>query len=167
MSNSDSDSSQDINLESYVRKDNPGKRVYQLQHIPNSDNMFKFTFMGLFETLPVVNLGDFNIEGKYYFLTSHFVFEEELTNNLNNNMIDMLALNINNNGKLSKLVTGIEFNDNIDLDNPNQGAVYLRYIDDNRNEIIKKNLTFPGSTKILYFLVRELKNDKIQSYINE
>ena len=34
--------------------------------------------MGLFETLPVVNLGDFNIEGNYYFLTSHFVFEEDL-----------------------------------------------------------------------------------------
>ena len=163
MSNSDSDSSQDIDLESYVKKDNL-KRVYQLQHVQNSDNLFKFSFMGLFESLPVVNLGDFNIEGKYYFLTSHFVFEQDLNNN---NMIDMLALNINNNGKLSKLVTGIEFNDSIDLDNPNQGAVYLRYIDDNRNEIIKKNLTFPGSTKILYFLVRELKNDKIQSYINE
>ena len=163
MSNSDSDSSQDIDLESYVKKDNL-KRVYQLQHVQNSDNLFKFSFMGLFESLPVVNLGDFNIEGKYYFLTSHFIFEEDL---INNNMIDMITVNINNNGKLSKLVTGIEFNNDIDLENPNPGSVYLRYIDDNRDEIIKKNLTFPGSTKILYFLVRELKNDKIQSYINE
>ena len=163
MSNSDSDSSQDIDLESYVKKDNL-KRVYQLQHVQNSDNLFKFSFMGLFESLPVVNLGDFNIEGKYYFLTSHFIFEEDL---INNNMIDMITVNINNNGKLSKLVTGIEFNNDIDLENPNPGSVYLRYIDDNRDEIIKKNLIFPGSTKILYFLVRELNNDKIQSYINE
>jgi len=162
MSNSDSDSSQDIDLENYVKKDNL-KRVYQIQHVPNSDNLFNFTFMGLFETLPIVNLGDFNIDGKYYFLTSHFIFEEDL----DNNMIDIITLNITNNGKLSKLVTGIEFKDDIDLENPNNGLVYIRYIDDDRNEIIKKNLTFPGSTKILYFLVSELKNDKIQSYINE
>ena len=79
----------------------------------------------------------------------------------------MITLNINNNGKLSKLVIGIEFKDSIDLDNSNTGSVYIKYIDDKRTEIVKKNLTFPGSTKILYFLVRELKNDKIQSYINE
>ena len=36
MSNSDSDSSQDIDLETYVKKDNL-KRVYQLQHVQNWD----------------------------------------------------------------------------------------------------------------------------------
>ena len=164
---SDSDESNDIELEKHINKDNNYKKVYQLQH--DKDELFKFRYMGLFEKLPVVNLGDFNIEGIHYFLTSHFVFLDDINVSENNDMIDMITLNINKNGKLSYLSVGIEFNDKIDIENLNQGSVYLRYVspEKNINEIVKKNLFFPGSTKIIYFLVRELKNDKIQSYINE
>jgi hypothetical protein len=161
---SDSDESNDIDLEEKITQNNRLKKVYQLQH--DNDDLFKFKFMGLFENLPIVNLGDFNIEGVHYYLTSHFSFLENIDNN---NMFDMINLNINKNGKLSYLTVGIEFTNKIDIDNLNRGMAYLRYVDNekNINEVVKKNLIFPGSTKILYFLVRELKNDKIQSYINE
>ena len=161
---SDSDESNDIDLEERITQNNKLQKVYQLQH--DNDDKFKFKFMGLFENLPIVNLGDFNIEGVHYYLTSHFSFLENIDNS---KMIDMINLNINRNGKLSYLSVGIEFSNKIDIDNLNQGMAYLRYVDNekNINEVVKKNLIFPGSTKILYFLVRELKNDKIQSYINE
>lgn len=169
MSNSDfsdSDSSQDIDLEDRVTKNNNLRKVYQLQH--DKDDLFKFKFMGLFENLPEVNLGNFNIDNMNCYLASHFIFADDI-NNRNNNLFDILSLNLNKNGRLSKLKVGIEFTDNIDINNLNTGKTYIRYIDTDKNinEIIKKNLTYPGSNKILYYLVAELNNDKIHTYIND
>ena len=179
MSNSDfsdSDSSQDIDLEDKVTKNNNLRKVYQLQH--DKDDLFKFKFMGLFENLPEVNLGNFNIDNMNCYLASHFVFADDI-NNINNTLLpdvnegntsfDILSLNLNKNGRLSQLKVGIEFTDNIDINNLNTGKTYIRYIDTDKNinEIIKKNLTYPGSNKILYYLVAELNNDKIHTYIND
>jgi hypothetical protein len=45
---------------------------------------------------------------------------------------------------------------------------YIELVDKEKGyrEVIKKGLIFPGSTKIVYFLIRELSNEKISSYIN-
>lgn len=164
---SDSDSSQDIDLEVQVNKNNKLLKVYQIQH--DKDDNFKFTFMGFFENLPVVNLGDFNFENMYCNLTSHFISLDNINNlnNIDNNLFDIITLNININGKVTQLSVGIHFNNIIDIETLNTGSVYLRYVDKDKNinDIVKKNLMFPGSKNIIYFLVRELKNDKIQSYI--
>jgi len=159
---SDSDSSQDIDLEVQVNKNKKLIKVYQIQY--DSDDNFKFTFMGFFENIPIVNLGDFNFENMQCYLTSHFVNIDDLKHN---KLFDIITLHININGKITQLSVGIEFNNNIDIEKLNTGSVYLRYVDKekNINDIVKKNLMFPGSKNILYFLVRELKNDKIQSYI--
>ena len=161
MNNSDSDS--DIDLNDYINSNRNLKEVYQLQH--DKDDLFKFKFMGLFETIPIVHLGDFNKDDIYYNLTSHFLFKEDLEKD----KLDIIRLNITKNGKLSYLSLGIHIPDGCTVDGLNKGSCYLRYVDEERNinDIIKENLIYPGSTKILYFIVAELKNTKIQSYINE
>ena len=49
-----------------------------------------------------------------------------------------------------------------------KGTSYIELIDEEKNyrEVIKRDLIFPGSTKIVYFLIRELSNEKIIGYIN-
>jgi len=155
-----SDSEDDLDIENYLPPN--VKKVYQLQH--DKDDLFKFTFMGMFETLPLVKLGDFNHNDLFCYLTSHFVFEDIV----NKNNIDMITLNITKDDRIMELIIGIEFKDSIDLEELNKGEVYIKFVDKEKNidEIIKKNLIFPGSTKILYFLVAELKNDKVSAYIN-
>jgi len=162
MSDYDSSSDSDIDLNEYVNSNKNFKKVYQLQH--DKDDLFKFKFMGMFEKLPVVHLGDFNNNDVYYNLTSHFLFEEDLEKD----KLDIIRLNITKNGKITYLTLGIDVPDGWSIDGLNKGSCYLKYIDEekNINDIVKQNLIYPGSTKILYFIVAELKNTKIQAYIN-
>ena len=75
---SDSDSDTDIDLEDYLQNTQNLKKAYQIQHL--SDNKFNFKYMGMFETLPSVPLGDFKMdEDTHCYLSSNFVFEDELT----------------------------------------------------------------------------------------
>ena len=79
----------------------------------------------------------------------------------------MISINIVKDGKLMQLCMGIDFDKEIDLNGINTGTAFIAFIDDNRDiqEIIKKKLIYPGSSKIVIFLLTELKNDKIKTYI--
>jgi hypothetical protein len=165
MENVNSDSDSDIDLENYVSNNLNMKKVYQLQY--TIDNKFKFVFMGLFETLPSVPLGDFKADDDAYcYITSNFVFEEELKTH---KMIPQITLIINKNNHFFKLSMGIEFENDINIEGENIGSTFIMFTDEQKGvaEIVKKKLIYPGSAKIIYFLVNELKNDKIKTYINE
>ena len=82
-----------------------------------------------------------------------------------------MSVYINNNGRLIRVITGIELKVNpVDIENDKdyRGLAYIELVDKEKGyrEVIKKGLIFPGSTKIVYFLIRELSNEKISSYIN-
>jgi hypothetical protein len=186
--NSDSDSDDDIfldkvnqeNGETNVNGETNGDIFYQLQH--KSDDIFTFKAMGYFEHEPVVSLGNFNSEGKSFYLESNFIRKEEINGGVNGdingviietnkNFYPMMSIYINNSGQLIRVVTGIELKVNpadIEVDKDYTGLAYIELVDQEKNyrEIIKKGLIFPGSTKIVYFLIRELSNEKISSYIN-
>lgn len=164
-SDSSLDLSLDINLEDYVKNNLNLKKAYQIQYL--KDNMFKFVYMGMFENLPSVNLGDFKVDDNTHcYLTSNFVFEEEVNTH---NMFQQITLRVNKNNSFFKLSVGIEFEKTINLDEENEGKTFIMLIDEQKGvaEIVKKKMIYPGSTKIIYFLVSELKNDKIKTYINE
>jgi len=156
--NSDSDSNDDIQLEN-VSYENQVK-FYQVQHL--KDDKFTLKFMGLFEKEPTVSLGNFSNESKSYYLESNFIGE----NDLDKKMFPQISLYINIDGRLIKLQMGIELTSN--MSDEFTGLTYIELIDDEKNhrEIIKRGLIYPGSTKIVYFLVRELTGEKIISYFN-
>ena len=161
-----SDSDSDIDLEDYLQNTQNLKKAYQIQHL--SDNKFTFKYMGMFETLPSVPLGDFKMdEDTHCYLSSNFVFEEELSTH---KMFPQITLMINKNGNFFKLSMGIELEEEVEvkLEEENKGSVFIMFTDEQKEvaEIIKKKLIYPGSTKIIYFLVNELRNDKIKAYIN-
>lgn len=158
-------SDSDIDLEDYVSNDLNMKKGYQLQHV--KDNLFKFVYMGMFETLPSVPLGDFKADDDAHcYLTSNFIFEEELKTH---KMFSQITLMVNKNNHFFKLSMGVEFEKEIDLNGENFGSTFIMFSDEQKGvaEIVKKKLIYPGSAKIIYFLVNELRNDKIRTYINE
>jgi len=163
--NSDSDSGDDINLEQLNNDNDNLTKYYQLQH--KSDDKFMFKFMGTYNDEPRISLGNFNAEEKSFYLESNFVCDKkELTN-----QYPLMSVYVNDNGRLIRVQTGIEIKEKIEtinVDTEYTGTAYIELIDNEKNyrEIIKCNLIFPGSTKIVYFLLRELSNEKIVNYIN-
>lgn len=182
----DSDSDSDIDIHEYIKDtDKNLKKVYQIQHVEGTDNTtFKFEFMGLFETKPIVSLGDFKLnENTHCYLSSNFVTEDDIKNT---NFLPMITLMISKNDKFMNMCMGIEFDNNntntntedntntntnkmldVDLNSTHTGSVFIAFIDENKNigEILKKKLIYPGSKKLIYFLVGELKNEKVRKYI--
>jgi len=164
------DSDSDIFLDDYITNDNPNlKKTYQIQHI--SDNIFKLKYMGMFETTPVVPLGDFKFDDKIHcYLTNNFVTQEDIEKTV---FLPMITLMIQKESKFMNLCMGIEFEKEINIEEIENGeftgTVFIAFLDDKRNiaELLKKKLIFPGSTKLIYFLVGELKSDKIKKLINE
>jgi hypothetical protein len=166
------DSDSDIFLDDCITTDNDNvnlKKTYQIQHI--SDNKFKFKYMGMFERTPIVPLGDFKFDDeKHCYLSNNFVTQEDIEKTL---FLPMITLMMQKQSKFMNLCMGIEFDSEIKLedieDGEFTGSVFLAFLDDERNiaEILKKKLIFPGSTKLIYFLVGELRMDKIKKLINE
>jgi hypothetical protein len=167
------DSDTDIFLDDCILNDNPNsKKTYQIQHI--EDNKFKFKYMGMFERTPVVPLGDFKFDDNIHcYLNNNFVTEEDIEKTV---FLPMITLMMQKESKFMNLCMGIEFDKEIkkeDLENMENteftGTAFLAFLDDQRNiaEILKKKLIFPGSTKLIYILVGELRNDKIKKLINE
>ena len=177
--NSDSDSDNDIFLDKVDgvdgvdKVDGGNKKFYQLQH--KSDDIFTFKFMGCFDHEPVVSLGNFNTESKSFYLESNFISddmvnqENENENEETNKLFPLMSIYVYNNGSIFRVITGIELNiKNIEVDKEYKGTSYIEIVDKDKDyrEVIKRGLIFPGSTKIVYFLIRELSNEKIVSYIN-
>ena len=165
--NSDSDSGDDINLEDLETNrlvDLETNKYYQIQH--KSDDRFVFKYMGTYHDEPRISLGNFNADGKAFYLESNFVSEV----NLETNKYPVMSVYVNDNGRLIKVQTGIEITDDVKMDSELEykGTSYIELIDEEKNyrEVIKRDLIFPGSTKIVYFLIRELSNEKIIGYIN-
>jgi hypothetical protein len=164
--NSDSDSDSDIDITSYIDlNEHTKQKVYQIQH--QTDNIYKFKFMGFFDILPSVELGNFAYDtDTHCYLTSNFVFEADLKEVLLHNMI---TINIIKKGILLQLIMGIEFDKDINLEGDNIGSVFIAYINEEKSqrEILKKNLIYPGSSKIVFFILSELRNEKIKAYIRD
>lgn len=171
--NSDSDPDDDIFLDDKSNDVNGEingeinrEKFYQLQH--KADEIFTFKFMGYYNDEPVITLGNFNSEGKSFYLESNFIKDEIINKTINKtNLYPIMSVYVYDNGKLIKVVTGIELNiDSIEVDKEYTGKAYIELVDGDYREIIKRGLIFPGSTKIVYFLIRELSNENIADYIN-
>jgi hypothetical protein len=164
------DSDSDIFLDDCILNDNANlKKTYQIQHI--EDNKFRFKYMGMFERTPIVPLGDFKFDDeKHCYLNNNFVTQEDIEKTV---FLPMITLMMQKESKFMDLCMGIEFDKEINIEELENGeftgSVFIAFLDESRNiaEILKKKLIFPGSTKLIYFLVGELRNEKIKKLFNE
>ena len=125
--------------------------------------------MGLFEETPIVSLGDFKYDENdniHCYLSNNFVTEDNIKST---QFLPMITLMLQKESKFMNMCMGIEFDGEIKFDEENTGSVFIAFMDESKNiaEIIKKKLIYPGSTKLIYFIVSELRNDKIKKFITD
>jgi hypothetical protein len=166
-SNSDLDSDSDFdNSDDYISSDM--KKVYQLQFV--KDDLYKLTHIGVFKSVPSIDLHQFEhkIDNITFscFLSSNFTeFKDEYQNNPV--LFDVITMDIiNANGKMYKLSLSVEI-EKVNLDNENKGNLMVWYECEDKRFPIKSNLTHPGNEKLPYYIIEELKNDKIIKLLKE
>lgn len=159
---SDSDDNYD-DIDNYIQDKN---KTYQLQFI--KEDYYKFILVGYFkkEENIEIELTKFEHEDYYCVINSNFTnITEEFKNGIY--LYDLITMNVlKKDGKNYKIILCVEIeNPVLDADNKGNLMIWLEY-ESNRIPL-KTNLTHPGNEKIPYYIINELKNDKINEIINK
>ena len=159
-------SDDDMNIEDYLINNNKLKKLYQVQYI---NNKYKFVNMGLHEKEPIVEIYNFEFENTKHYINSRFIFEEDIKDN---NLFDMIAIDSIVNGEIYSLVlSACPKDEDVDCyDNIKEGniefegllCIYIHEHKTNKKSMLKRNLTYPSNEKLIYYLIAELKNDKVK-----
>jgi hypothetical protein len=187
--NSDSDLDSDSDFENsdvYVTSDM--KKVYQLQFVNN--DLYRLTHVGIFKSVPSIELHKFthkidDIEFSCFLSNNFTEFKNEYQNNPV--LFDLITMDIirvdgcelstdnskhknlsdtNSFGKMYKLSLSVEI-EKVNLDNENKGNLMVWYECEDKRFPIKSNLTHPGNEKLPYYIIAELKNDKVIKLLKE
>ena len=138
------------------------KKIYQAQHI--TEDKYKLNLVGLFKSVPSVEIYKFDHDGYSCYITSHF-FEMNDTHKNGTCLFDMLVMDvIKSNGVTFKLRLCVEIenpNENID----NKGNLMIWFQNNVKEVPLKTNLSHPGNEKLPYYLIAELKNEKINQLL--
>jgi hypothetical protein len=157
--NSDSDLDWDSDFEStdkYVTTDT--KHVYQVQYI--SEEKYKLNLVGLFKVVPSIEIYNFDHDGYSCYITSNF-FEFNDTHKSGTCLFDMITMDvIKNDGCTFKLKLCVEI-ENSDPNKENKGNLMIWFQSYTKEVPLKTNLSHPGNEKVPYYLIGELKNEKI------
>jgi hypothetical protein len=156
--NSDSDSDFE-STDKYVSED--VKHIYQAQYV--SADMYKLNLVGLFKTIPSVEIYKFEHEENSCYISSNFF---ELNKSKDGTyLFDMLTMDvIRNDGITFKLRLCIEV-ENPNPEKENKGNLMIWFQSDTKELPLKTNLTHPGNEKIPYYLIAELKNEKLNELL--
>jgi hypothetical protein len=147
------------------------KKVYQLQCSDSPNNLFKFRYMGMFESMPTVALGNFSFDDdtKNCTISSEFVDKNELDAN---NTVNMIKLTVINKDKITEVYLGTDFETTdfkteTDIENKEFRGNLVIYYKNQQNEKIylKKNLNYPGNNKIIPHILQELNNEKLHDVL--
>ena len=78
----------------------------------------------------------------------------------------MITMNVlKKDGKIFKLILSVEIeNPVVDRENKGNLMIWLEY--NGKRAPLKTGLSHPGNEKLPYYLINELKNDKINKLIN-
>jgi len=165
MSDSDSDSDFD-NTDNFISKDM--KKIYQIQFV--SEDKYKLTHVGVFTSVPSIELHKFEhkIDNFEYscFISNNFVeFQDSFQDNPC--LFDMITMDIiRTDGKISKLYLSVEI-EKVSLENENKGNLMIWYEYNDKKIPLKSNLSHPGNEKLPYYIIAELKNDKVIELLKE
>jgi len=165
--NQDSDSSldSDSDFETTDKYVSDSKHVYQVQYA-NSENMYKLNLVGLFKVIPSVEIYKFEHEGCSCYITSNF-FELNDSHKSGTCLFDMITMDvIKSDGITFKLRLSVEI-ENPDPEKENKGNLMIWFQSDGKEVPLKTNLSHPGNDKIPYYLIAELKNEKIPELLKD
>ncbi len=137
-------------------------KTYQVQFV--KDDYYKFTLIGLFKEIPSIELTHFDYEDGYCSINTNFTEVQQSSGICLYDMITMTV--IKKDGRIFKVILSVEIdNPKLDTDNKGNLMIWLEYKD--KRAPIKTELTHPGNEKIPYYIINELKNDKINKLIEE
>ncbi len=137
-------------------------KTYQVQFV--KDEYYKFGLIGLFKELPTIELTHFEYDGGYCSVNTIFTHVKEESGLCLFDMITMTV--VRKDGKIFKLILSVEI-DNPKVDQDNKGNLMIWFEYNNKRAPLKTALTHPGNEKIPYYLVNELKNEKINKLIED
>lgn len=148
------------NTEEYVKDK---KKIYQVQFV--KDDLYQLKWVGLFNNIPSVPIYNFNKEDYSCYISSNFTdFENSHTQGTC--LFDLLTLDIiKKDGVHFKLILSVEIN-NVKLEEENKGNLMIWFENENKRIPLKTNLVHPGNEKVQYYLIAEIKNEKINNLIN-
>lgn len=158
---SDSELSDDDfeNTEEYLKDK---KKIYQVQFV--KDDLYQFKWVGLFNNVPSIPVHNFDKEDYSCYITSNFTdFEDSHKNGVC--LFDLLTLDIIlKNGLNYKLILSVEIT-GVKLEEENKGNLMIWFEKSGKRVPLKTNLTHPGNEKVQYYLIAEIKNEKINDLI--
>lgn len=146
-------------------------KFYQVQFI--SDDTYKFTCVGFFKKDNNINieLTKFEYDDLYCVISSNIINLSTHENNIQNTkdnmyLFDMITMDVlKKDGKNFKIVLSIEMKDP-DFDKENKGNLMLWVHYEDRQIPLKTGLSHPGNERLPYYIVAELKNEKINEILN-
>ncbi len=177
---SDLSSDEDFDTTDEYIKDK--KKIYQIQF--DKDDLYKIKWVGYSDTLPTISLTNFSHEDNSCFIESNFshIDESHLSGTC---LFDLITMNViqkdgrelsednseRNNASLThsfgreyKIILSVEITD-LKLDKENKGNLMIWFEKSGKRCPLKTNLTHPGNEKVPYYIVAELKNEKIKDLI--
>lgn len=159
--NSDSDSDDNMNVTEELLTTNTNmKKIYQIQHV--KDNLYRFKWVGIFDSIPTVEIDNFKTEKYTCYITNNFI--ADITNNAIYDLIDFKI--IKNNGSIITVYLSVGFKE-INLDGENEGTLMILMKEgDSERVALKSNLKYPGNDKLICYVIREFGSEKIQDAIN-
>ncbi len=168
MSSSESDDEEFNDVSTFTDK----VKFYQVQFV-SGDN-YKFSCVGYLKKDEKfsVELTKFNHEDFYCAISSNFFnFVDSTGNNItlkdgdNLYLFDMITMDVLcKNGKNFKIILSVEIKDpNFDNENKGNLMIWVNYED--KHIPLKTGLTHPGNDRLPYYIIGELKNEKINEII--
>jgi len=175
-----SDNSSDLSDDDFDNVENliDHSKFYQVQFV--SDDTYKFTCVGFFKKDHNINIEITKFEHNDLYcvissniinLSNHDVNScacENTIQNTKDNMylFDMITLDVlKKDGKNFKIVLSVEMKDP-DFEKENKGNLMIWVHYNNKQIPLKTGLTHPGNERLVYYIVAELKNEKINEILN-
>lgn len=174
MTDTDSTLSSDDDYETTDTYINTKKKIYQVQF--QKDDLYILKWVGYSDDLPTINLTNYNQDGYYFSIESNFTHFNE-SHTTGTCLFDLLTLNViqtetdktesdKTDSVEYKLILSVEIT-NVKLDEFNKGNLMIWLEKSGKRIPLKTNLTHPGNEKVPYYLITELKNDKIKDLLTK
>lgn len=145
-------------------------KFYQVHHV--SEDLYKFSCVGFFKKDEKISieLTKFDHEDFYCVISNNIInLEQEssiMTKNENLYLFDMITMDVlKKDGKNFKIVLSVEIKDpNFEKENNGNLMIWVHYKD--KQIPLKTGLTHPGKDRLPYYIIGELKNQKINEILN-
>ena len=145
--------------------------TYQIQFVEN--DMYKFSLVGYFkkDSEPLnVELTSFDHEEYYCSIFNNFTKIQDKVLSDGTYLYDLITMNVLKKDGISyKVILSVEI-ENPDLHKENKGNLMI-WFETNHKQFkrvpLKTGLTHPGNERLPYYIINELKNDKINELLTK